>query len=963
MTESWKSFVGREAELGRLLAAWQEARAGKPQMVLLLADSGYGKTRLLHEFYHRLAVAENRGVGQNYWPDVLSPDPTKIEVNPDFQGVAGGVGTLPWLWWGLRWPQPEGRNPDQSEKCAVLEWSGHLQRHVVPMLEARTRKEAGVEGLKSLLKLVSGLVPYGNLVVEGLDHLDKHLIPTLQAKNRQEARLKGVKALLDLVSRTVGAEEKHSTAVYQTAKSWFTGRKADAGPGPDKLQAKERTKVEEALDFVGAFLNPLVKDCQTVPVVLVLDDAQWADSVTLQFVQRLMHRALSSQWPLLVVITHWEKEWRERQGQEAPGYEAPVEEWRSLNQVVSFLRQYLSERVSEHYTAVEIGKLELDAVLSRAFPGLAEADRTFILNRCDGNALALEEFVRILEESTHWFEAEELSKGIAGEWRQEFRACTTDADKRAATRIAHLAKTDKELLEVLQLGACQGMLFFEDLISDTAAQLSRTLAVPEGCAKAEDPFCLVSRSQQTLAKGEFRHRLYWEKVAKRLTAPEREAMAVALREVLLRWWTDGKITKSPEKDALCVLAISHLEQAEQAGKLNKATCLILAGLCEAHAVAFHKQGWYEKAEKWQRKTLDIRRKWLPAQAATVLSAMSNLGHILDDRGNYSAAEPLLRQLLEARHRILGPEHQHTLSSVDDLGDLLWGKGDSAGAEALYRQALAGNERVLGPEHLNTLRSVGNLGNVLGEHGLAGAEGLYRRALAGEEKVLGPDHPHTLISVNNLASVLKGKGDFAGAEALYRRALAGMEKVLGPEHPDTLRSVNNLGNLLRVKGDFARAEPLIRRALEGRKKVLGPEHADTLSSVHNLGILLRDKGDLVGAEALYRRAMAGRETVLGPEHPATLISVKSLATLLWKMDDLPGAVALLRGVAGRSPRCLAGVRYNLSCFECLSGNVEESKRLIAEEIAAKPAACEQALKDDNLKAIHVFIQNLPHSDET
>ena len=53
-----------------------------------------------------------------------------------------------------------------------------------------------------------------------------------------------------------------------------------------------------------------------------------------------------------------------------------------------------------------------------------------------------------------------------------------------------------------------------------------------------------------------------------------------------------------------------------------------------------------------------------------------------------------------------------------------------------------------------------------------------------------------------------------------------------------------------------------------------------------------------------------------------------------------------------------VRYNLAGYECLSGNLEEAKRLIAEEIAAKPAARERALKVDDLKAIYDYIRDLP-----
>ena len=103
--------------------------------------------------------------------------------------------------------------------------------------------------------------------------------------------------------------------------------------------------------------------------------------------------------------------------------------------------------------------------------------------------------------------------------------------------------------------------------------------------------------------------------------------------------------------------------------------------------------------------------------------------------------------------------------------------------------------------------------------------------------------------------------------------------------------------------------------------------------------------------------------MGAEHPDALESVNNLAMVLRREGDLSGAVFLLRQVAAKSATCLAGVRYNLACYECLCGNVEESRRLITEEIAAKPAAREQALKDDDLKTIYDFIQTLPQPCET
>ena len=112
--------------------------------------------------------------------------------------------------------------------------------------------------------------------------------------------------------------------------------------------------------------------------------------------------------------------------------------------------------------------------------------------------------------------------------------------------------------------------------------------------------------------------------------------------------------------------------------------------------------------------------------------------------------------------------------------------------------------------------------------------------------------------------------------------------------------------------------------------------------------------MAGAELLYRRALEGLEKVLGQDHPHTLICLNNLAILLKRDHRLREAVQLLREVSGLSASALAAVRYNLSCFECLSGNRDEACRLIKQEIAANPVTRETALQDIDLRAIHDFI---------
>jgi tetratricopeptide (TPR) repeat protein len=317
-----------------------------------------------------------------------------------------------------------------------------------------------------------------------------------------------------------------------------------------------------------------------------------------------------------------------------------------------------------------------------------------------------------------------------------------------------------------------------------------------------------------------------------------------------------------------------------------------------------------------------------------------------------------QRLMKECERIFGQEHPYTLDSIHAVGILLDEKGDYSAAEAFHRRALEGREKALGPTHPHTLMSVNNLGVLLDHKGdYEGAEAFHRRALESYEKVLGPEHPDTLMSANNLGVVLDDKGDYAGAEALYRRALDGREKTLGPEHPDTLTSVGNLGIVFKNKGDYASAEALYRRALEGREKTLGSEHPDTLTSANNLGILLTDRGDYAEAEALHRRALEGRERILGSEHPYTLMNANNLGVVLNGTRRGPEALALLRSYASLSENAEDGVRYNLACYECLNGNIDEAKQLIAKHIRLHPAMKAQARQDPDFTAIREFIEFL------
>jgi Flp pilus assembly protein TadD len=143
----------------------------------------------------------------------------------------------------------------------------------------------------------------------------------------------------------------------------------------------------------------------------------------------------------------------------------------------------------------------------------------------------------------------------------------------------------------------------------------------------------------------------------------------------------------------------------------------------------------------------------------------------------------------------------------------------------------------------------------------------------------------------------------------------------------------------------------------RREKLGADHPDTLRAMQNLAISYSDTGRLEEALGIREEVLRLRREKLGADHPDTLSAMNNLASTLNAGGRLPDAVSFLRRCAAESPVIHAGVCYNLACYECLSGNLDEAKRLITEELASDPEKKERALSDEDLAAIHDHIASL------
>ena len=97
--------------------------------------------------------------------------------------------------------------------------------------------------------------------------------------------------------------------------------------------------------------------------------------------------------------------------------------------------------------------------------------------------------------------------------------------------------------------------------------------------------------------------------------------------------------------------------------------------------------------------------------------------------------------------------------------------------------------------------------------------------------------------------------------------------------------------------------------------------------------------------------------LGAEHPETLDCAYNLAILLNREGRRSEALKLLRDYAGVSDDARNYVAYNLACYECHEGDVNQAKQLISIHLAQYPNKKEQALADPDFESIRDWIAEL------
>ncbi len=668
MPEWYEQFLGRGADLDKLKQAWAKAQSGDPQLYVLLAESGIGKTRLVQEFYHWLSTNHDP---DGYWPDSFERVGQQMEVNPTFRPSSSKhhrSPEIPWLWWGIRCERPpqDDRRSESYSAQNLFRSFGILQPHISPLLIKRERNAHKKKALLSIGSVILALSPLKALLLPL--HASELLIHI--AELGKEGVHIGKEALETFISTREAKELDH-----RSSKA-ITGR----------IYEERKGQATIALDALSAYLEDASKEAKTIPVVLVLDDAHWADPETLVFVEQLLARASDKKWPLLLIATHWQLEWLKDQ----KAAMSEITETTNLAQVVK--RQ---EKRYPNFSANDLENIkDLTPMLNSAFPGLLGEQSDYILYHSGGNPLILAEFILLLEREHHHFENGNVKNALKPSGMKRVEEVTFTREGLAYDRF-YSSSLEDEYRHLLGWSSYEGTEFLHEIthalaVSKETGPVYEKRVVSSLLEHADEPLILIQNHAE-FAMASFRQVALHDVAKKYLKdTVSIEAVQSVICTVCTEWIESGRIDKMPDKERTRALQTSIRELPE-----GNTRTLALIKLSQEYLKAYEWQFALELA----REAVDGFDANNPVPPTLPLTDLDSLRRSLFVMHDYVRALKASNMMLESARHILkefgeSPQSLRDVSvSLDRVADVELALGNREEALKRYTESLGFCKRI------------------------------------------------------------------------------------------------------------------------------------------------------------------------------------------------------------------------------------------------------------------------------
>lgn len=796
-------LVGRQrrAEVHRLEDAYDRVRStSEPHLVVSVAPAGWGKTRIVQEFYRVLACRQPQPA---YWPLTLVPAgqaPTgavalaaeRKTVRHREVLVPPGA-SIPWLWLA----PISGRMGDGTPAPVLDNLTNQISRHL-PHLVTRLRRRRRLT--KAAVRTIVAALPLPDLIqlAENAVEIGETLIE----------------------AHTEWRRERHASG---TERRVTYADDIDRGA---QAYGMLRTLVEP-----GAGEDPL-------PVILVLDDAHNLDAAAVS----LLANVLSSDLPVLTIATTWPEK-----------VDTPDE---------PFGRYLADATSSERITTVQLERLTTDDLfdyVNAQYPKTDPQVAVRLAQRAGGNPYALRLLLGVprVHGATRGGrialpadEIDEINGGLGSLLAQHWHELAPGV-RQVLAAAALLGESFLDEVVVAGLGRIQPA---EGLGAALASAWIRAIpGTPGGLEFAERLRFDIARDtvRDVLSPGQRASFRAGALVAVRALLgddlrPDLRRMLLTLHVTLAKAGVETDLAASAASAADLgeqaraehrrIDAIDYLQQAvrwyQEAGPAGHARDTVQYLIDLAAAVRLeHGRAEGEPTALWAVETADST---LAADDELRIRARCTLASCRRRREDAAAYTSSLGLIAEAEKMLASLPHpspatvQHVMSVKAGIAGSM---GDYPRALAITRTVLAHCENSFGRWHPYTLSALESLGFYSVRVGrVDDAVHARRQVLARRTELIGSrGYLQTVAARNNLAFTLVIAGDveqLAEAEQLIADAYAAWSRAYGRDGVRTQRAVlagsllgQRQGLAAERRGALAAADRLFHGAAEAAGRVV------------------------------------------------------------------------------------------------------------------------------------------------
>lgn len=356
------------------------------------------------------------------------------------------------------------------------------------------------------------------------------------------------------------------------------------------------------------------------------------------------------------------------------------------------------------------------------------------------------------------------------------------------------------------------------------------------------------------------------------------------------------------------------------------------------AESYKYQGEWDKSLKFIEKGLDLDGEENPE----VCKLLSLKGWAYMEKDNYNKAENIFKKEKEVAESLNNKKMKAQV--FHDLGTNALSKGDYKKSIEKLKKALKIREEI--DDTIGLEKTYNNLGIVYRKKGnLDNGENYYKKSLEICDKI--GYQAGTAITLNNIAIIQKEKGELSQAEENYKKSLELSEKI-GDLHLKSL-SLRNIANLQTSQGELEASGKNLKKSYALQDKI-----GDKVGKINLLLVeskLEKKRGNLNEAKEKLIEAKDIAKEIGDQRNLASIY--KGIGTIFLLKDNIEEAKNILEkgreiavSTSARDIEALSIIR--LSEIKLKEGEMEEAEEMVREGL--------ETVKDLGLNRLIVIYQN-------